>query len=167
MMTTLVGFHANRNRKPKVDYTKIGLSPFDAALHALLSRPKIPMKWGSRDVELKPEQKECVDFFDALRTAKIEKRLKGIPLHIANEGKRNELVAIILKAMGMLSGATDYIFFGGGLPTHVLEMKAGKGQLTDNQLHFKAWCEAEGIAHAVCYSAEEGLTQLKVWGRLT
>lgn len=132
----------------------------------LMSRSKIPMFWGKRLITLGEEEKLCIEFADQLRAFTIERRLKGIWTHLANEGKRGILVAMIAKAMGMISGATDYVFLwedGCG----VIEFKTKKGRLSPNQVNFKAWCEMYNVRYALCRSVDEGLETLRGWGNLT
>ena len=127
----------------------------------LMWRDKIPWR-----CKLEPEQKLCVEIADRLRGYTLDGRLKGVWSHIANEGKRHVFVGIILRAMGLIKGATDY-FFAWQNGCGVIEVKTDAGRLTDNQLHFAAWCKHEGVPHAVCRSVEEIEVTLKRWGALT
>lgn len=144
----------------KLTAKQLGLSAIDYAIFRLMTRDKIPMR-----CKLEPEQKICVDFADLLRKATTEGRFKAIWAHMPNEGKRHPFVGIILRAMGMLAGALDYWFIwetGGG----VIEFKAGKNKLSEHQEYFITWCEDKKVPKAVCYTPEQGIEVLKLWGAL-
>lgn len=89
-------------------------------------------------------------------------KLSAVWSHIPNEGKRHRFVALLLKAVGMISGTPDYFFIwpnGGG----VIEIKVGKGRLTENQMDYRQWCSDLGISHSVCRSVQEVVDQLVQW----
>lgn len=126
----------------------------------LMSRKPIPMAWGRRRVELEPEQRESVEFADDMRAMTLTGEYKGIWLHIPNEGKRSLLVALILRAMGLITGAPDYIFIwaGGCL---LAELKIGKNKQSQGQSWFQQWVEYCGLRYELCYSKEEIVAALK------
>ena len=175
-------------------YINAQLSPYEQAITALMSRGKIPSVWGKKPVVLKPEELICVQFADEMRLHVKNGNYNGIWWHNPNEGRRGKLTAIIMKAMGLLPGLTDYAFVWkvhhdaqlvnyGGYDVGMIEFKRPeeryespktgksiiknhKGQASKNQLHFKTWCEHFGIQHAQCYSVEEAMATLKSWGAL-
>jgi len=136
-----------------------------AAIPLLMSRPKIPWKWGAKLVELKPEEKLCVEIADKLRALTGQGKLRGVWFHVPNEGKRNKLTAIILKAMGMISGTWDFPLMG-PWGNGVIEIKVGTNGLTDNQKYFSYWCGLWQVKRKVCYSWAEVEATLKEWGAI-
>lgn len=129
----------------------------------LMCRIKIPAVWGRKHVVLEPEQKISVDLADALRELTLRRKIRAVWLHIPNEGKRSQLVAMILKAMGLIPGAPDFLFcWGEG--SAFIELKAGRNKQSDSQKHFELWCISSDVKYEVCYSADAALTKLKSWG---
>ena len=136
------------------------LSPYDQAITALMSRGKL--RWGWK---LEPEQKLSILFADELRKLTVSGAYKGIWCHAPNEGKRSQIVGLILKAMGLIPGSPDYWFIwqnGRGCN----ELKVRGNRQTDQQKNFQIWCEHNGISYAVCYSVEQGLATLTEWGAI-
>ena len=114
-------------------------------------------------IRLEPEQRLSIEIADWLREMSLTGKLKAVWTHIPNEGKRSRIVALVLAAMGMISGVSDYVFSwadGSGY----IELKAGANKETDNQILFSCWCEALGVHHATCRTLEEVQTTLKEWG---
>lgn len=136
----------------------------------LMLRDKIPMKWGKKLVELKPEEKVSVDTADKLRIHSLDGSYKGIWIHVPNEGKRSILVAIILKAMGLIPGANDFIFIwpaNGFLDAGIIELKSDdKKKLTPNQIDFQEWALSAKIKTAKHSTADGVINQLKEWGAI-
>lgn len=132
-----------------------------ATIARLIKRNKLNWRW-----KIEPEQRECIEFFDRVRLAYLDGRLRCVAFHVGNEGKRHKIVASIMKAMGMVSGASDYVFLARD-SAGVIEMKAGKNTPTENQKTFMCWCEQCGVRNAVCYSADEAEQTLKAWGYMT
>ncbi len=134
--------------------------PTPAFLLKLMDRPRIPMFWGRRPVTLEPEQRESIDLASDLRHLTLTGKYTGIWFHIPNEGKRGKLVALILRAMGLITGAPDYVFIwsGGSL---LVELKVGKNDQTPKQRMFQQWAEHCGITYALCYSKEEVMASLQ------
>lgn len=76
--------------------------------------------------------------------------------HIPNGGSRNKLEACKLKRMGVRSGVSD-VFLPmpkGGWCGLYIEMKAGKGKPTKNQLEFITAMLKQGYAAQVCTGFE-------------
>lgn len=122
----------------------------------------------SRNVRLGPEDGMCVSFAASLRVATIEGRLRGVWTHPAQElahGHRSGVGGAIAKAMGMITGTSDYLFLwddGAG----VLEGKSATGSLTQSQKDWREWCQAQGVRHAVFRTVAEGEARLREWGVL-
>lgn len=136
-----------------------------AAIPLLMSRPKIPWKWGARLVVLKPEEALCVEIADKLRTLTQNGALCCVWFHVPNEGKRSKLIGIIMKAMGMLSGVSDFAFMG-AWGNGVIEIKVPGNPLTKNQKYFFYWCGLWQVKKKTCHSWEEVEATLKEWGAL-
>ena len=87
------------------------------AILSLMRRDKLPMH-----MKIGDEERLSIEFADLMRVETLEGRYKGIWGHIPNEGKRHPLVAMLVKAMGLIPGSTDYYFIwnGGGM---VIELK--------------------------------------------
>jgi hypothetical protein len=82
---------------------------------------------------------------------------------IPNGGKRSVVTASILKAEGCLAGIPD-IFLAYPHPNYhglFIEMKAGKGKLSDNQKAVIPQLEAAGYKVAVCNSFEQFEQEVK------
>lgn len=139
----------------------LGIFTPPAYLLRLMQRDKINWNW-----KINPEQKLSIQVADMLRVATLEGRYKGVWHAVPNEGKRHKIVALIMKAMGLLPGVLDFSFkglWGNGC----IELKAGKNGLTDNQKDFIQWCDAEGVKHALCRTVEQVESTLKDWGALS
>ena len=129
----------------------------------------------SSSVKLGPEDAEAYRFAQDLRLASIEGRLLAVWTHPANElagvgktvnGKSRVLVqAAIAKALGLITGSSDYLFLhrAGSLS---IEFKSETGTLTQSQKDFRAWCEALGVPFHVVRSREEALAVLREAGLL-
>lgn len=116
----------------------------------------------TRHTRVKPEEIICIGIADMLRIATIQGKLKAVWSHVPNEGKRSLFVAMVMKAIGMVPGTPDYFFAwpeGSGL----IEVKSGKGRLTENQMDYRQWCADLGINHSVCRSVQEVVDQLVQW----
>lgn len=120
-------------------------------------------------VRLGPEDAMCVEFAASLRAASIEGRLRGVWTHPAQElahGHRSGVGGAIAKAMGMITGTSDYLLLwdnGAG----VLEAKSATGSLTEAQKDWRKWCEAQGVRHAVFRTVDQGEDKLREWGVLS
>lgn len=144
----------------------------------ILKRTKLNWGWKISD-----EQRLQIQIADFLREATFEGRLRGIWFAVPNEAKRHKIVALILRAMGMISGVADLVFisnnFAGVIElktptTYKISEKTGEtiidkrqGELSDNQQAFRAWCDKEGVKHAVCRSADEVNATLRHWRLLS
>jgi hypothetical protein len=145
-----------------------------------------------------PEDRECILFGDRVREAALNGRLRATFTHIPHEvagGTKNAALRYSLaSAMGMVTGATDYVFlwrprpyeqpsdhpvrpppvvwFGGcwmefKRPTVAKTAAAPRrqgGALSDKQKLFRDWCIAQGVPHHVVTSARDGLDILASYG---
>lgn len=132
----------------------------NSAIISLMRRSNL-----SRNTRLHKEQRLCVEFADLLRYYTLDGTLKTIWLHIPNESKRSIIVALLLRAMGMITGAADYVFCwhnGSGF----IEFKVGTNKQTESQKEFQVWCDSLGVKYAVSYSVDDGIDILRKWGVL-
>lgn len=127
----------------------------------LMRRDKIP-----GICRLEPEQRESIKLADEMRVRTLDGTYRGVWIHVPNEGKRHRLVAVIMKAMGLLPGATDYIF---DWRDNVLyaELKIKPNKQSDNQKNFQQWVERTGREYLLAYSHEEVLQKLANMGAFT
>lgn len=130
-------------------------------LLSLLWRPKIPMH-----MRLGDEDRICVQAADYLRLLCLEESKKLVWFHPANEGKRHRLIALLLKAMGLIPGTPDIVILWGN-GCGLIELKSKKGRQNDNQKYFQAWAEYCGVPYAVCRSVDEVRSNLRKWGALS
>lgn len=117
-------------------------------------------------IQLKPEQALSIAVGNLLRDLALTGKLRATFTKIPNEGKRSWRMGCLFKAMGMITGALDWVFVwegGGGW----IELKIGKRKESPTQEWFMAWCKLNNVNHAVCRSPEEVLECLQSWGALT
>lgn len=151
--------------------------PLQMAKIRLLSRPKLNMRW-----RLTAEDRVSIELADTLRQLSMDGLLKGTWTKLGNEGKRSLIVGAIMKAMGMLPGAPDFVFLwenGSGWIELKAPAKRGASDKTGNEIQLKAagtlshaqkdfrlWSQSEGVNHAVCYSVDAAIDTLKAWGAM-
>ena len=141
-----------------------GISEVQCVLDLLMERSLIPQR-----CTLEPEQRICIEFADKLREYTLNGAYAGIWGHIANEGKRHPLVAIILKRMGLIPGSADYFFMwnrDNRADCGVIEFKTPSGVIQPIQKLYKIWCTHASVQHAYARSPEEGIAILQKWGAL-
>lgn len=132
----------------------------NAFLVTLLHRSRLPTR-----TRLEPEQRLSIEVADRLRELSLTGKLNAVWTHVPNEGKRSRIVAMILKAMGLIPGTLDYnLSWATG--SGYIELKVGQGKETDNQILFACWCEAMGVRHETCRSWDEFEATLIKWGIL-
>lgn len=85
---------------------------------------------------------------------------------IPNGGLRNVRVAQQMKAEGLLPGMPDLGFALEGGQSAWLEMKNGKGSLSDYQWGIRRKLEALGHQWALARTVDEALEHLSRWGAL-
>lgn len=83
-----------------------------------------------------------------------------ICMAIPNGGKRNKIEASIMKAEGVYSGASDLFIpiYNGRFYGLFIEMKFGKGVLTENQKKFRDNVQKNGYCFEICHSLDEFIT---------
>lgn len=89
--------------------------------------------------------------------------------HPANGGSRSRAEAGIFKAMGVKAGVPDLVILWRTPlgPAHgYIEVKAGKGKLTDSQVAWRDLCHRWDIPWAELRDAAELPAILKDWGVL-
>lgn len=95
--------------------------------------------------------------------------IKNIPVvHIPNEGKRSPSYGAKLKRMGLKKGFPD-LFFPiprGGYHGLFIEMKYGKGKLSDDQKEWLQSLSDSGYACYVCYGADEAIRIIKNYSKM-
>ncbi|MAR57101.1 MAG: hypothetical protein CMM93_07960 [Rickettsiales bacterium] len=114
---------------------------------------------------LKGEQMLSASVASALRQWSLDGRLNAVFTKVPNEGKRSPRYAGWLKAMGLIPGASDFVFTwgtGGGW----IELKVDNKPLQPNQETFFAWAERTGCHTAQCNSVHGVETALREWGVL-
>lgn len=125
--------------------------------------------------KLGPEDAEAYRFAQDLRQASLDGRLLAVWTHPANElagmgktvnGKfRVAVQAAIAKALGLITGSSDYLFLHqrGAI---AMEFKAKDGSLTQGQRDFREWCNACGVPFHVVRSRAEAMGVLRDAGVL-
>lgn len=117
---------------------------------------------------LRGETGLSVQVANMLREYTLNGKLKAVWTKIPNEGKRSRISGAILKAMGLIPGAFDFVFVwkdGGGW----IELKLPDdttSKFNENQRNFSAWCMHKDVNHALCRSPDEVAHVLKKWGAL-
>ena len=140
------------------------LGPVGFAIYTLMDRSKINWQW-----KLEKEELLSIHVADMLRELTLSYQEKGVGLkavwcHVPNEGKRNPVTAIILRAMGMIPGAFDFWFCwenGSG----IIELKAGT-DLSDSQVNFGIWAKHRKVNQSIQSSVSGVLDVLKSWGAI-
>lgn len=89
--------------------------------------------------------------------------MKGLVLHIPNEGRRSLSFGRDLKTKGMRAGVFDLFVMMGrhGYFGAWIELKSKNGVLSEHQKSFKADAESQNYYTAVCYSVDEAINALK------
>ena len=98
-----------------------------------------------------PEAAICIDFANWLRKETLSGRLRSVWFHVPNEGRRSMRQGRIMRAMGLIPGAPDYVFLCKN-KTLAIEMKTRSGKLSENQRVFQKWCKKLKIEYVVCRS---------------
>lgn len=139
------------------------------SFHRIIATPKISrktlLKWISADGKPLNEDGIAYQVRCNLALYTMQGRLKAVWFHVPNEAKRSRQLGVIMKALGMIPGVSDFVFLwdgGGG----VIELKYGKNGLQDSQVIFLEWCRTYNVPRAVCYGANQVDTVLHEWGVL-
>lgn len=94
------------------------------------------------------------------------KHPKLLAFAIPNGGNRDAKVGAQLRSTGVKAGVFDYCFLWDGGKVAYIEFKAGKNNMQANQRDFGVMLDDCGIPWAVCYSVDEAITQLEIWGAI-
>ena len=85
--------------------------------------------------------------------------------HVPNGGWRSRVESAILKAIGTVAGVPDIICLFEGR-CYALELKAGRGRLTDVQRLVHERLRKAGADVAVAHGIDQALAQLEAWNLL-
>jgi hypothetical protein len=85
--------------------------------------------------------------------------------HVPNGGWRSRVEGAILKAIGTVAGVPDIICIFQGR-VYTLELKAGRGRLTDVQRVVHERLRKAGANVAVAHGIDQALRVLESWGLL-
>ena len=107
--------------------------------------------------KLNPESKEQITFLDWLSLQ--HPTIRPYIFHIPNERKAKKISGYILKLMGVMPGVSDLFLAWPTGKYHGLfiEMKSGKGKLSESQKEFMAKMNKKDYLAQVCYSWEEAM----------
>lgn len=86
-------------------------------------------------------------------------KLRGLVLHVPNEGKRTRSYGKLLKDMGMIAGISDLFIAMGrrGFYGAWIELKSCGGKLSISQKEFLFKMNQQNYYTAVCWSLEEAI----------
>jgi len=87
----------------------------------------------------------------------------GIWFHVPNGGARTAAEGRIFKSMGVRAGVPDLIFLWDGRAA-CIELKAGRGRLSESQQRFRDDCDAHGIPWRLATSIDDVQHALADWG---
>lgn len=85
-------------------------------------------------------------------------------MHIKNEGKKTKAQADFDRSMGMMAGASDFIFLG--VPPMALELKRQDHTLSKwqpKQQEFLIAAQEQGAMSCVCFGWEAGMQAVEDW----
>lgn len=85
-------------------------------------------------------------------------------MHIKNEGKKTKAQADFDRSMGMMAGASDFLFLG--CPPMALELKRKDHTLSKwqpNQENFLIEAQKQGCFSAVAFGWEAGMQAVEDW----
>jgi hypothetical protein len=77
--------------------------------------------------------------------------------HCANGEYRHAATGAKLKAMGVMPGVADLTIVQPGGKVAFLELKGGKGKLSDQQIQFRDWCKANDVPWRVTSDLDNAL----------
>lgn len=109
---------------------------------------------------LKPEQKICVEFANAMRELSLGNKLPFIWFHVPNEfippTRKNYSFDLKQKHMGKITGTPDYCFVGKER-SFFIEFKAGKAVQTPQQKLFDEWCDSVDVEYLLYRSSQSAI----------
>lgn len=94
---------------------------------------------------------------------------KVLCFHVPNGGKRSKVEAGIFKAMGVMPGVADLLLFWNhsySPQMAAIELKAGKGKLTEHQEEFARRWMVLGGKWVCAKSIDDVEAYLKLWGAI-
>lgn len=94
----------------------------------------------------------------AVRLAYPQSKIFSVP----NGGYRFKTTAMILKATGLLKGASDLIFVHRGKVIFI-EVKTAKGTQSKEQIEFMNFIKSAGLQYWIMRSAFETLERIKLY----
>lgn len=78
----------------------------------------------------------------------------ALALHVPNEGRRTNKEGVLLKAMGLLPGASDWLVIHAGKSVWI-ELKTGRNKLTTEQAAFMERAKRAGCKTFIARSLAE------------
>jgi len=114
---------------------------------------------------IKAEAAICIEFANKCRAFSRSGELKALWFTVPNEARRSIWQRTILRAMGLLPGAPDYVFIGRESSV-CLEFKAPKGVISPAQKDVSKYCNTLGIPYFVVRNVDDALNILENFGLL-
>ncbi len=110
----------------------------------------------------KGEAAICAEIAGYLKVESIYGRLPYVWYHVANEwaGQNRPVYGAKQTTMGKIAGIPDYCFMG-KYNSFFIEIKTGRGKLSEQQEIVKRWCDDVGVPHYVCRSLKDVQEVLK------
>jgi hypothetical protein len=131
----------------------------NGALGMTLTQPTLfPERRRKRPPAL--ERRTHIAVADLLRRAA---KPDWIWLHVPNGEHRSDATASLLKRMGVMPGAFDFLLIGPDGQHHWLELKRGRAVLSVDQQQFLRNLAARRVPHAIARSFDEAVAALKSW----
>ena len=90
---------------------------------------------------------------------RLQPQLRGLVLHIPNEGRRSERYGKLLKDMGMRAGVSDLFIamarrnYNGAW----IELKSANGKVSPEQASFQLDMDRQNYFTSVCWSIEDAI----------
>jgi hypothetical protein len=114
-----------------------------------------------------PETALCIEIAAWLAKESLAGRLRAVWFHVPNEspGHRHMVHNLLVKAMGRIPGAPDYVLLWDG-GCMALEIKVAAVQSVA-QRAFEEWCRGCGVSYQLCRSLQEVQDFLKLMGLLS
>ena len=114
---------------------------------------------------IKAEAAICIEFANKCRAFSRSGELKALWFTVPNEARRSIWQRTILRAMGLLPGAPDYVFIGRESSV-CLEFKTPKGVVSPAQKNVSKYCNTLDIPYFVVRNVNDALDILESFGLL-
>lgn len=115
----------------------------------------------------RPEQALQQAVYKYIRYAAPHVLVFHVPNGMRAGGRNPIATGAIFKSMGVVPGVADLLLFWKEVGIHAgcgaIELKAGKGKLTDHQVSFSVQWTKLGGKYAVCKSIDDVEASLKHW----